>query len=219
MNRRLAAFGAAAVLLAAAVQSTDAAPDSILDSLPLTQPAGGEREGAGLAVIDVTGIPSMDGLGSPNNVVIFLWIGPFNYVTGSGWDVVLQTLVVGSRLRDITIAVRDTNNGPFSGFAVQPGQVDPVPGGPTAYSSDGIVKLAPQGIPPVQALADGQIRLEFFDSPNNAPNQADGLWVSGTISIQTAFAIPPIPSVSTFALLAVAGFARIARKRARGMEP
>ncbi|MBL8747170.1 MAG: hypothetical protein JNK58_12550 [Phycisphaerae bacterium] len=184
-----------------------------LSTEAISNPAGGERVGAGLATIDVTGIPSMDGLGSPNNVVMFLWVGPFNLVTGIGWDVVLETLVPTSRRRDITMWVRDTLNTPLSGFGIQPGASDPTPGGPTAYSSDGIRKLANNGIPPVRALADGLIRLEFFDSPNNAPNEADGLWVSGTVSLQTISEIPTPVSPGTGAILLLSGTMLVRRKR------
>lgn len=179
----------------------------------ISSPASGERVGAGLVTVDVTGIPSVDLIGSPNNTVLFVWVGPFNYVTGSGWDVVLQTLVADSRRRDITLAVRNTTNGEFSGFAIQPGSADPTPGGPTAYNSEGIVKLADQGIPPVQALADGLIRLEFFESREHAPGVADAIWVSGSISLQTAFEIPPIVAPGPFGVFAVAGSACSRRHR------
>lgn len=209
------AIGLQAASLAAAGLVSGALGSSppVLSTLTLTGPTSGERVGAGLATIDVAGIPSMDHSGSPNNTVLFLWVGPFNYVNGIGWDVVLQTLVPASRRRDITMIVRDTNNGEFSGFFVQPGAVDPTPGGPTPYRSDGILKLANFGIQPVQALADGLIRLEFLDSPDNAPGAADGLWTSGTVSIQAAFAIPDPVAPGTVGLLGVAGIASVRRYR------
>lgn len=216
-------IGASLLAAAGVPVKASAARESVLSSQVLTEPVGGvavggERAGAGLAVLDVAGIPSVDGANSPNNVVIFLWIGPFNYVTGSGWDVVLQTLVPESRLRDVLLVVRDTNNGEFSGFGIQPGSADPVPGGPTAYSSGGIRKLANYNIPNVQALADGLIRLEFVETRDNAPGQTDALWVSGTVSLQTAFAIPNPVSPGAATLFALAGVATLTRTRRNGCE-
>jgi hypothetical protein len=201
MRLRARTIGAAAICFAGGAASAGVRTESVLASQVVTEPAASERVGAGLAVIDVTGIPSMDGLGSPNNVVIFLWIGPFNSVTGIGWDVVLQTVIPNSRRRDLTMWVRDSTNTQFTGFGIQPGSADPTPGGPTPYSSDGITKLVEFNIPPVQALADGLIRLEFSDSPDNAPGEADGLWVSGTVSLQTLFPIPTPASVTLGLLL------------------
>lgn len=206
--------GCAILAVAGTTFAADAA-ESILTSVTITEPTGGERVGAGLATIDVTGIPSMDGANSPNNVVIFLWVGPFNYVTGVGWDVVLQTLVPNSRRRDIVVAVKNTLNDAFSGFGIQPGAADPTPGGPTPYSSGGIIKLADQSIPPVQALADGLIRLEFGETRDNAPGDADAVWVSGTISLQAAFEIPSIASPGSTGILAVASLVCLRRNRAR----
>ncbi|MBL8747167.1 MAG: hypothetical protein JNK58_12535 [Phycisphaerae bacterium] len=208
--------GAVFAAVAGSISSALTPSHSVLSSLandPITSAAGGERVGAELVTIDVTGIPSMDGGGSPNNVVLFIWVGPFNYVTGSGWDVVLQTLVPGSRRRDIVVAVRNTLNDPFSGFGIEPGAADPSPGGPTAYGSDGIVKLANQGIPPVQALADGLIRLEFGEGRDDAPGVADAIWVSGSNSLQTAFEIPPIVTPGAFGVFAVTGCVCLGRRQ------
>ncbi len=212
-------WNGAACLAAAGMPVTAwAARESVLSPQVLTDSvggiaSGGERVGAGLAVLDVTGIPSMDGPGSPNNVVIFLWIGPFNYVNGLGWDVVLQTLVPGSRRDDIAMTIRDTNNDEFSGLLFIPGAADPAPGGPTAYSSDGILKLANYNIPNVRALADGLIRLEFAEGFEDAPGAADALWVSGAVSFQTVFAIPNPVSPGPASLFALAGVAALRRTR------
>ncbi|MBL8746588.1 MAG: hypothetical protein JNK58_09570 [Phycisphaerae bacterium] len=185
---------------------------SDFSTVTLTEPTS-ERVGAGLATIDVTGIPSMDLLGSPNNVVILLWIGPFNSVNGIGHDVVLQTLLPESRRRDISLFVRNSANQNLTGFFIQPGSADPTPGGPTAYSSGGITKLADFNIPPVQALADGVIRIEFFESRDEVPNQADAIWVSGTVSLQMALPIPTPVSPGISGFFALAGIAGLHRRR------
>lgn len=212
MRLQTRTIGAAAICFAGGAASAGVRSESVLASQVVTEPAASERVGAGLAVIDVTGIPSMDGLGSPNNVVIFLWIGPFNSVTGIGWDVVLQTVIPNSRRRDLSMFVRDSTNTQFTGFGIQPGSPDPTPGGPTPYSSDGILKLENYNIPHVQALADGLIRLEFFDAPDNAPGEADGLWVSGAVSLQTLLPIPT-PLSTTLGLLAISRLGCLQRRR------
>lgn len=187
---------------------------SVVTSIPITA-AAGERTGAGLATIDVTGIPSMDGRGSPNNTVLFMWVGGGNYVNGIGWDVVLQTIAPNSRRRDMSLLLTDTLNLPFTGWGIQPGAADPTPGGPTGYASDGILKVADYGIPPLRAAGDGYIRLEFHESPDHAPGQVDGLWVSGTVSFQTLYPIPPIVSPAAGASFALVGLMLNARRRSR----
>lgn len=204
-------FATAAITSACA--RSFASPLDFLAQGPITEPAGDERAGAGLATIDVTGIPSMDGGGSPNNTVIFLWIGPHNFVNGVGWDVVLQTLVPGSRRNDIIMSVRNTSGDEFSGFLVAPGGADTTPGGPTSYSSGGVLKLANYNIPSVQALGDGLIRLEFGEGRDDAPNSADALWLSGTVSFQTLFSIPPVVSPGATGLFVLAGLTALKRRR------
>ncbi|MBL8745442.1 MAG: hypothetical protein JNK58_03705 [Phycisphaerae bacterium] len=202
----LAAAGSCAGVQAASIAS-------VLPTQAITEPASDERVGAGLATVDVTGIPSWDALGSPNNVVRYLWVGPFNEVNGVGLDVVLQTVTPTSWRSEIKIRV--TNAGGVGSINLTPGGGDNSPGGPTHYSTNGqILKLANYGIPNTVALADGYIRLEFYDSYDDAPGEIDGLWVSGTVQFQTHFAIPPVPATGTSGLLAIAGIA-ILRRRPR----
>lgn len=190
---------------------------SVHSTLTLTEPTDVERVGAGLTTIDVAGIPSMDLPGSPFNTVVFLWIGPFNSVNGIGWDVVLETLVAGSRRRDIAMLVRDTNNNEFSGFIIRPGFEDPTPGGPTDYSSGGIIKFADYDIPPLQALADGLIRIEFAEGREDAIGAADAIWRSGSVRFQLTFEVPTPVSPSVAGLFGMAGIACLSRGCRRGI--
>lgn len=209
MKSRARIFGVATTCLSVVGFSAEVASGSVFDSLTITQPTGGERDGADIAIVDVTGIPSMDGLGSPNNIVIFLWIGPLNSVTGIGYDVVLQTVDPSSRRRDISMLITNTAFQPVPNFGFAPGFADPTPGGPTAYSRP-LTKFASLGRPDVLAGLDGLIRLEFFDTPDHAPGAPDGLWVSGSFTFQT---LNPIPAPFTAVPLALTGALIFRRNR------
>lgn len=188
------------------------ARDSLLASQVISDPASGERTGLGLVTLDVTGIASMDRLRSPNNVVVFLWVGPYNVVNGGGFDVYLQTVAPGSRLSDISVAV--TNSAfELPAFGFSPGALESVPGGPNHYMRE--VGDLPPNLPSVQVLADGLVRLEFFDGFDEAPGAPDGLWVSGTVTLQTAFPIPQPVSPGVVGVFGIAGLAAMKRHRAR----
>jgi hypothetical protein len=207
-------YGFAAVLACAFFSGSAFAVNlpSVLSTQVITSPVEGDRAGEGLAVLDVTGIPSMDTLGSPNNRVVYLWVGPFNFVTGMGWDVVLQTVAPESRRSDIKMLITNTAFLPLPNFGISPGFADRTPGGPTAYSNN-IDKFADLSLPDVWAQSDGLIRLEFFDTPDHAAGLIDGLWVSGNIYFQTLNPIPDIPASGASCLLTFACIAL--RRRAR----
>ncbi len=174
-----------------------AAVDSVLSTQVITEPVGGERV-TNIATVDVTGIPSIDRIGSPLNAVLFVWIGAGNEITGVGWDVVLQTVAPDSWRDDMRISVTNSANDPSTGFGFRPGSGDG-PGGPTSYSSGGI-RSVPSSFPIVRARFDGLIRLEFAENYEDAPGEIDGLWVSGEVLLQTRFAIPAPVSAMLFGL-------------------
>lgn len=182
---------------------------SVLAPVPgFTGPIDGERAGNGLFVLPTQNVPSWDGQGSPNNAVVFFNIGAGNAVNGIGWDVVLTAFGASWR-SEIAILVTDSANLPFTGFTLRPGAANTSPGGPTAYSSQGILKLANYNIPPVVALADGLIRVEFFETYDDGVNQQDGVWNSGTI----AFQLRDVPAPGAAGLLGLAGVGLLGRKR------
>lgn len=163
-----------------------------------------ERSGTVLSV-DVTETVSVDGIGDTDNAVKFLNIGAGNTVNGIGWDVDLIAFAPSWRSE---IAVFITDSSGTGGFNLRPGADDDSPGGPTTYTSDGrILKLANYQIPDVVALADGLIRLEFYETYDDANGQTDGLWNSGDLFLQV------IPTPASAGLLGLAGIGMLGRKR------
>jgi hypothetical protein len=129
-------------------------------------------------------------------------------VIGIGWNVNvtafdpswLSELVVGfgsSSANEVNLSV---------------GIGDDLPGTAT-YSSAGIVDLVELGFN-FNAGADGIVRLEFFEGFNDPEVNPDGIWNSGTLTIQVA----AIPEPSTYAMMALGLLAvgGLARRKARG---
>lgn len=157
---------------------------------------------------DVTGIDSNDGNGSPNNEVFTLDVGANSWVTGIGWDVSIYAYDP-SWLSDMQVAFEDSTQS--SGVFLTVGVGDDFPG-EESYSSGGIVDLVGLGLN-FQVGADGKLRLEFFEAYDDFPDDWDGIWKSGALSIQ----VTPIPEPGTYALmmLGLAGVAVVARRRRR----
>jgi hypothetical protein len=143
--------------------------------------AGADRT-FGAIPFSIAGIPSVDLLGSPNNTVVFLNFGAGSAVNGIGWNVDLEAFGASWR-SELGVLITDSSG--LGGFSLRPG-TDDSPGGPTNYNSGGqILFLANYSIPDVVALGDGLIRLEFFESYDDAPGAADGRWVSGNLYFPT----------------------------------
>lgn len=196
-------------VLLAAFPAGALATDRLGASGPITDRASaGERGGTDTITLDVTGIPSMDRVGSPNNVIIDLFVGPFNEVIGGGFDVFLQTLVPGSRLSDIIVSITNTDEVP--GFGFSPAALDQFPGGPNRYMR--AVAPVPPQFPTVHARQDGLVRLEFLDGFDEAPGAADGLWVSGSLTLLTRYPIPA-PGFAGLLVLSVS-WGTVRQKRA-----
>lgn len=156
--------------------------------------------------VDVAGIPSMDGNGSPNNVVLNLDLGAGAWVTGIGWDVGI-TAYDPSWLSEMMVAFEDSSQS--TGVYLTVGAGDNFSGS-SSYSSGGIVDLIGLGLD-FHVGADGKLRMEFFEGFNDFPDAADGVWDRGTISIQVA-AIPE-PGTYALMLLGLAGITFVARRR------
>lgn len=193
----------ALVLISAVSIVPSAAAESILTSQTLTDPVSNDRGATNLAAVDVAGTPSIDRLGSANNALRFVWIGPGNEITGIGWDVVLQTVAPGSWRDDMRVLFSNSVYDPFLSFFAVPGS-DEGPGGPAAYSSGGVLSVPPS-YPVVQARLDGLVRLEFFESFEDAPGLIDGLWLEGQLVIQTRFPIPAVVSPGGACLFGLSG--------------
>ncbi len=181
----------------------------------LTDPIGSPAEirTGFVTPIDVSGIASIDARNSANNVVIFFDIGAFNWITGIGWDVSLQTVLPTSRFDHFAMIANHMGGGSGGGFGFFPGAENTGSGGPTRFSSDGqIFEFADFGISPLFAGPDGLIRFEFFETVDDGVNLTDGFWSSGTIYIQTA---SPVPAPPISAMLVVAAACGCARRRSR----
>lgn len=155
---------------------------------------------------DVSGIPSNDSNGSPNNAVFELNVGAGAWITGIGWDVGI-TAYDPSWLSEMQVAFEDSSQS--SGVYLTVGVGDTF-SGTASYSSGGIVDLIGLGLD-FHVGADGKLRLEFFEGFDDFPGEADGMWDRGTLSIQVA-AVPE-PSTYALMLLGMAGVAAVARRR------
>ncbi|MCB9838638.1 MAG: hypothetical protein H6813_04800 [Phycisphaeraceae bacterium] len=165
---------------------------------------------------DVTGIESVDGLGSAGNTVIaFDLAAALGFASGTpltmngiAWDVTLTAGVgsnTGSWLSEMVVYFDDNIAPDQSGLFLTPGINDSFPGQGT-YSDPGI-KLADVGIPDI-ALPDGVLRLEFFESFDDGPG-VEGIWKSGFLAIQVA----EVPAPGAAALLGLGGLAMSRRRR------
>ena len=203
---RLAA-GAVALLLAGQAH----AANTVSGGSSLTGSVGSVAVTPGVlsdTLVDVTGITSIAAQGTPGNIVRTFNVGAGASVIGIGWNVNvtafdpswLSELVVGfgsSSANEVNLSV---------------GIGDDLPGTAT-YSSAGIVDLVELGFN-FNAGADGIVRLEFFEGFNDPEVNPDGIWNSGTLTIQVA----AIPEPSTYAMMALGLLAvgGLARRKARG---
>jgi len=155
--------------------------------------------------INVTNVLSNDEYGAPLNVVQIVNTAIANgHVVSIGWDVTLFA-DSPSWLSELTVAFENTAQ--TSGVFLAPGTGDDFPG-TQAYSSGGLLDLIGLGLD-FNLDADGQLRLEFFEGFDDFPNDWDGIWMSGTLSVE----VLDVPAPSAFALLGIAGFAAGRRRR------
>ena len=137
--------------------------------------------GAAVTVFDVTGIFSNESFGSPLNEVFFLNIGANSEVIGLGWDVLLFA-DSPSWLSEPVVSFGSSSNLAFVNLTVGVGDNFP---GTQSYSSIGLIDLVDSGLS-FTVDADGLLRLEFWESFNDFPDDWDAIWESGTISIEYA---------------------------------
>lgn len=207
-------IGLVLAVIAGASCVASAASDSDYSSAAITEPARGGLPPY-FATVDVTGIPSEGALGSGSTTVLSVWVGPSNIVIGVGWDVTIQSIWPTSWLADIGVLVTNSANEPFTGFGLTPGGDDGFPGGPTMYSSNGLQSLDNFGIPPLQVLSDGFIRLEFFELYVDAPGEVEGVWEGGDLYFQTVNPIPDVVSPGSGCIVIAQGLFLIRRRRTK----
>ena len=163
-----------------------------------------------LLEIDVTGIDSNDGPGAPINEVLTFDIGANAHVTGLGWDVVLFA-DAPSWLSEMA-ALFGPSDGTYS-LVLTPGAGVDNPG-TQAFSSGGIINLVDLGLD-FFVFADGILRVEFAETFVDFPGDWDGIWESGTLSVQYAGMEASVPEPGTLALLGL-GLIGIGLRRRAG---
>ena len=152
-------------------------------------------------VVDVSGIQSFAGLGSPANTVLTVELLSNAEVVGLAWDVVIQANG-GSWLSETRINFGSTSQG-FLNLAPGTGVNDPGDNLPTPFSgSANLVDLELD----FAVGEDGILRMEFFESFVDGLNP-DAVWVSGTVTVQY------VPAPGAVALLGLAGLAGSRRRR------
>jgi hypothetical protein len=139
---------------------------------------------------DVSNIESWDAQGSPNNILVMLDVavaaglpsGTPMTMTGVGWDVTLQAFEP-SWLSEISVLFDNSSQDAPEAIVLRPGVADGAPGGPTAYSSGGVLDFGDDAGLDDIPLPDGVLSMEFFESFDDAAGVIDGLWVSGTLTL------------------------------------
>lgn len=133
---------------------------------------------AKLLVIDVTGIPSMDLVNDPNNIIVSTNIGAGMIITGIGWDLTIGT--IGTSWRSEAKTAWSTDAGPF--VFVAPGASDNSPG-TNAYSSGGIIDLVSAGMGYITNI-NGNTAVQFYEGYDDYPTAVDAYYLTGTYTIQ-----------------------------------
>jgi hypothetical protein len=168
--------------------------------------------GHDLVEIVLEDVPSIGQLGDPDNAVLTIDIaqsigaqsGAPMTIIGIGWDVQIDTLGTPSWLSEATVYFDDNIAPDSSGLFLSPGAGYGSPGvgsfsGPVQY-------LADLGIPDIQ-LPNGELRLEFFETYDDAGVFQDAVW-NGSLHV-LVWNIEPAPSaVAVFGLAGLVGSRR-----------
>jgi len=165
---------------------------------------------AGLAVatttFDVSGLESWDERGDIDNTVLTRFLAPNAQVIGIGFDVEITTNSL-SFLSDVNLGFENSTQS--AGAFQTPGAGDDT-FGTGSYSSSGIIDLTALAIPTDFALnPDGMIRIEIYESFDDAPDSVDATFGSAS-TLQVRYIIPA-PASTT--LLALGSLAATRRRR------
>ncbi|MBB5987260.1 PEPxxWA-CTERM sorting domain-containing protein [Sphingobium lignivorans] len=152
---------------------------------------------AGTLILDVTDVDSIDGLGDPDNVFGFFDIGAGSVVTSIAWDLEMyadspswlseMAIYFGDSLGLSSVILTPAVGDDFSGLGVYAG---------SGYLPDLGLDFA--------VGADGLLYIEFFETFVDFPNDWDGFYVSGTLTIgydEVGGPVAPIPEPATWAMM------------------
>lgn len=160
----------------------------------------------GSVVVDVTGIGSYNTLGSPSNTVLTYNIGAESTVTSVSWNFSI-TAFAPSWLNEIQVTFTGSD---LFGAGVTFTPSDTSAAGTESFS--GSASLEELGLA-FQVGADGILRLEFHEDFFDASAVPNGIWNSGTLTLNYVTAVPEPTTYGLMALgLGVLGVAARRRK-------
>jgi len=136
-------------------------------------------------------------------------------MNGMGWNVGLFADPAVGSLGGSWLSELAVGFGPSAGpnvVSLRPGIGSGFPGS-GSFSSQGIIKFNTVPLPDI-VLANGILRMEFYETFDDAPGVADGLW-SGTFRGETpsTLSIQVVPEPATVSLLAITGLLGLRRRR------
>lgn len=164
--------------------------------------------------VDLSSVASWDALSDSSNQILLVDVnaalggvaGAGATMTGIGWDNSLST-VGGSWLSEAVMYFDDNIAPDLSGLFLTTGVGEDF-SGTNSYSSGGILDLSDNGIPDI-ALADGILRIEFFENFDDAADAIDAFY-GGTITIAADYTVP---APAGLAVLGLGGLVASRRRR------